>query len=186
MQGSPGSLPWGSSASDAPQLTAGVAHPLLPLPYPQTTTSLRKSVCSGVRRTWCSFSTRCCLAWPQTSMRKLEWGRSLWKQLGEQGDGPPSTPTSIRSPGTSGLSLFSFHSSFSSSAIDFSLLPKLPLFTLFSSLKSQVQFRQTAFSCPEAKRKRKRKLQTASQSHRRRKTPKTQGKRKTQFLRKRK
>lgn len=160
--------------------------PLLFFPCP----TLRPRPALGIHVLWCQedllFLLHSLLSHLASDLQKLEWGWSLWKQLGEQGDGPPSTPTSIRSPGTSGLSLFSFHSSSSSSAIDFSLLPKLPLFTLFSSLKSQVQFIQTAFSCPEAKRKRKRKLQTARQSHRRRKTPKPQGKRKTQFLRKRK
>lgn len=66
---------WGAAQPPMPlQLTAGVAPPPPPVPYPQITTSLRKSMYFGVRRTWGSFSTPCCLSWPQTSLGKPEWG----------------------------------------------------------------------------------------------------------------
>ena len=103
-------------------------------------------------------------------------GQALWRQLGEQGGGPPSL-----SPRKSRGICFS--------CVLYSLpqlliLPPPSPFTPFSSLKSQVRFRETAFSCPYVKRKRKeRKLPTTSKAQKKkRKTPKPQGKRKPSFL----
>lgn len=103
-------------------------------------------------------------------------GQALWRQLGEQVGGPPA----LR-PGNSRGSCFN--------CVLYSLprlliLPPPSPFTPFSSLKSQVQFRETAFSCPYVKRKRKeRKLPTTSKAQKKkRKTPKPQGKGKPSFL----
>lgn len=164
--------------------------PLAPL---QTTTSLSKSTYSVLR---CPEDPvllfRPLLSLLPSDLRAGTTTRPLEGAAGPAG-GPPHSchPTCHRRPGSSGLHLSSFRPSVSPLVPGFSLpAPSWPSspFTPFSSSKSHVQFTRTAFSCPKQKGKgeeeRNFRLLVRLQK-RKRATPKPQGKRKTQFLRKR-